>query len=320
MSAPGGSSDCPHLQCVGEVTKEELIQKSHVSRDNARTNGCVYVGCGESHVDHSTVHSQETHHNLTVNLTTLRVWCYACRKEVFLERKLGSRSPASPCRPPVLGSPALRAPPAAVCDDLDTEMEDEDELRTRGLTGLKNIGNTCYMNAALQALSNCPPLTQFFVDCGGLVRTEKKPALCKSYQKLVCDLWHKNRPSYVVPTNLFQGIKTVNPMFRGYSQQDSQEFLRCLMDQLHEELKEAVVETEEVPHATPMDEAAEDDHSQSDNDFQSCDSCGSSERAESEVARVAEDTNEAEMLLPEEVLPGGGISRRHLLHQHALVS
>lgn len=38
-----------------------------------------------------------------------------------------------------------------------------------------------------------PPLTQFFVECGGLVRTDKKPALCKSYQKLVSDLWHKNR-------------------------------------------------------------------------------------------------------------------------------
>lgn len=29
--APLSSCDCPHLDCVGEVTKEELIQKSHVS-------------------------------------------------------------------------------------------------------------------------------------------------------------------------------------------------------------------------------------------------------------------------------------------------
>lgn len=28
--APLSSCDCPHLDCVGEVTKEELIQKSHV--------------------------------------------------------------------------------------------------------------------------------------------------------------------------------------------------------------------------------------------------------------------------------------------------
>lgn len=28
-----------------------------------------------------------------MNLTTLRVWCYACGKEVFLERKLGPHSP-----------------------------------------------------------------------------------------------------------------------------------------------------------------------------------------------------------------------------------
>ena len=30
------------------------------------------------------------------------------------------------------------------------------------------------------------------------------------------------------------------PMFRGYTQQDSQEFLRYFMDQLHEELREPV--------------------------------------------------------------------------------
>uniref|UniRef100_A0A671N4I8 Ubiquitin carboxyl-terminal hydrolase n=1 Tax=Sinocyclocheilus anshuiensis TaxID=1608454 RepID=A0A671N4I8_9TELE len=314
------SNECPHLECVGEITKEELILKSHVSpyqEDPVSSynliscisfiqNGCSYVGCGESHADHSTFHSQETRHNLTVNLTTLRVWCYACSKEVFLERKLGPHaqlpSAAKPISDPKApGSPtSLRVPPAGTCDDLDIETEEEDELRTRGLTGLKNIGNTCYMNAALQALSNCPPLTQFFLDCGGLVKTDKKPALCKSYQKLITDLWHKNRNSYVVPTNLFQGIKAVNPMFRGYSQQDSQEFLRCLMDQLHEELKEPIPDPEDPNQAVAMDDSPdEDNHSQSD-DFQSCESCGSSDRADREGPRVPEDINEAEMLISEQ--------------------
>uniref|UniRef100_A0A668AD50 Ubiquitin carboxyl-terminal hydrolase n=1 Tax=Myripristis murdjan TaxID=586833 RepID=A0A668AD50_9TELE len=254
-------------------------------------NGCSYVGCGESHTDHSTVHSQETRHNLTVNLTTLRVWCYACGKEVFLERKLGPRSEAEQMSVPRL---------------VPLRTEYCGTLCPPGLTGLKNIGNTCYMNAALQALSNCPPLTQFFLECGGLVRTDKKPALCKSYQKLVSDLWHKNRPSYVVPTNLFQGIKAVNPMFRGYSQQDSQEFLRCLMDQLHEELKELQPEPDDQSNGITVDDSPDDDnHSQSDNDFQSCESCGSSDRADSEAqsrngdGRLMDDTNEAEMLIPE---------------------
>lgn len=35
---------------------------------------------------------QDTKHCLTVNLTTLRVWCYTCSKEVFLDRKLNGQS------------------------------------------------------------------------------------------------------------------------------------------------------------------------------------------------------------------------------------
>ncbi|MEQ2301284.1 Ubiquitin carboxyl-terminal hydrolase 33 [Ameca splendens] len=66
--APASSCDCPHLDCVGEITKEELIEKSHGQCQDCKVrgpnlwacleNGCAYVGCGESHADHSTVHSQ----------------------------------------------------------------------------------------------------------------------------------------------------------------------------------------------------------------------------------------------------------------------
>lgn len=72
------------------------------------------------------------------------------------------------------------------------------------------------------------------------------------------------------------------------------------MDQLHEELKEPIPEPEDPNQPVAMDDSPdEDNHSQSD-DFQSCESCGSSDRADSECPRVPEDINEAEMLISEQ--------------------
>ncbi|XP_032334524.1 LOW QUALITY PROTEIN: ubiquitin carboxyl-terminal hydrolase 20 [Camelus ferus] len=317
---------CPHLDSIGEVTKEDLLLKSKGTCQSCGVAGpnlwaclqvaCPYVGCGESYADHSTIHAQVKKHNLTVNLTTFRVWCYACEKEVFLEQRLAAHPPGPPPKFSEQDSPPpshpLKAVPIAVADEGESESEDDD-LKPRGLTGMKNLGNSCYMNAALQALSNCPPLTQFFLECGGLVRTDKKPALCKSYQKLVSEVWHRKRPSYVVPTSLSHGIKLVNPMFRGYAQQDTQEFLRCLMDQLHEELKEPVVAAVALTEArdsdsSDTDEKREGDRSPSEDEFLSCDSSSDRGDGEAQGRGGGGSQAEAELLMSEEA--GRAISEK----------
>lgn len=75
------------------------------------------------------------------------------------------------------------------------------------------------------------------------------------------------------------------------------------MDQLHEELKEVLPEPSDQSNGITVDDSPEEDnHSQSD-DFQSCESCGSSERADNEVQggnMLIDDTNEAELLIPEQ--------------------
>lgn len=57
--------------------------------------------------------------------------------------------------------------------------------------------------------------------------------------------------------------------------QDTQEFLRCLMDQLHEELKEPECGAESV-----REERRDGDRSPSEDEFLSCDSGASSDRGE----------------------------------------
>lgn len=85
-----------------------------------------------------------------------------------------------------------------------TDSSDSEDLerldKPAGLVGLQNIGNTCYMNAALQALSNAIPLTRFFLECPLVVHSlseGKKPGLSRIYQSLMSDIWQKKNGGYV---------------------------------------------------------------------------------------------------------------------------
>ncbi|KAJ8916678.1 hypothetical protein NQ315_000323 [Exocentrus adspersus] len=110
-----------------------------------------------------------------------------------------------------------------------------------GATGLHNLGNTCFMNAALQAVSNTRPLTLYFqrdsqlseLNCTNPLGT--KGAVAKRYTELCRELWAGSTRS-VAPVRLRYCVTKHAPHLAGGDQHDSQEFLAWLLDALHEDL------------------------------------------------------------------------------------
>lgn len=225
-----------------------------------------------------------------MNLSSQRVWCYLCECEVFIhnqanrfhQQRANSLDSNEGRRIFQHHSEFFDRSGAGESASFSSSDYDEEEIdyqgQLNGLVGLKNIANTCYMNSALQALSNSPPLTGFFLECGSIVQTKNsrsKVGLAKSYLRLIKELWLNKRRGYIVPDEIIRGISTIHPMFRGYQQHDTQEFLRCFMDQLHEELKEI---TPPPPEFSTVEDNTQDDSpcpspsSQSEAEYETCDS------------------------------------------------
>ncbi|CAD8046029.1 unnamed protein product [Paramecium sonneborni] len=111
----------------------------------------------------------------------------------------------------------------------------------KGICGLNNLGNTCFMNSSLQCLSNVTELTEYMIYNTYLQDlNEKNPLgtggrLACNYAELLKELYESTSTS-VAPWNVKKIIGQQAPQFNGYSQQDSQELLSYLLDGLHEDL------------------------------------------------------------------------------------
>uniref|UniRef100_A0A8C9QT14 Ubiquitin carboxyl-terminal hydrolase n=1 Tax=Scleropages formosus TaxID=113540 RepID=A0A8C9QT14_SCLFO len=121
-------------------------------------------------------------------------------------------------------------------------VDEQDSYRGQpGVCGLTNLGNTCFMNSALQCLSNTPPLTEYFLRNAYLEELNftnplgMRGEIAEAYADVIKQMW-SGRHYSVVPRIFKTKVGHFASQFLGYQQHDSQELLSFLLDGLHEDL------------------------------------------------------------------------------------
>ena len=116
---------------------------------------------------------------------------------------------------------------------------------TYPLTGLLNLGNTCYMNSALQCMRSIKQLTKYFlkyfnesqININNKIGTEG--FLTMAYANFIYKM-NKCDKEFFNPCYFKNSIGIIDKRYDNYEQQDIHEFLIFLIDSMHEDLNKVI--------------------------------------------------------------------------------
>ncbi len=125
-------------------------------------------------------------------------------------------------------------------------MSDSTEDQQRGVCGLINLGNTCYLNSSIQILRSIPEWAAFCADDILIEKCKNKESkevqILKSYADLTRGMWSQTVPRICRPALFLKDIRqavrdTIYEQFASPIPNDGHEFMQYLLDQFHEALK-----------------------------------------------------------------------------------
>jgi ubiquitin C-terminal hydrolase len=117
----------------------------------------------------------------------------------------------------------------SLCDDM--QMDESDAVVEYTFGGLKNLGNTCYLNSALQMLASLDNFSPTLESFTPLSQDADKLLLKHEFVTLIQSLQNGET---VRPDAFKKAFDQRSTLFIGYRQQDAHEFLTTLLNLLDE--------------------------------------------------------------------------------------
>uniref|UniRef100_A0A673IUH8 Ubiquitin carboxyl-terminal hydrolase n=1 Tax=Sinocyclocheilus rhinocerous TaxID=307959 RepID=A0A673IUH8_9TELE len=168
-------------------------------------------------------------HSVCMDCNSYSTFCYRCDEFVVNDTKLGHvqrvREHLQSLENSVSNTDRQRKRKLSDSSSPDSKLKkDSDSTIAQCATGLRNLGNTCFMNAILQSLSNIQVFSCYFKELPSVALRSGKTAGRRMYHT-------RSQGDSKVHFDL-SGV-----FCRGYQQQDAHEFLRYLLDHLHREMQ-----------------------------------------------------------------------------------
>ena len=132
-----------------------------------------------------------------------------------------------------------------IYDNTDNNKKDEANLILSSKVGLTNLGNTCFMNTCLQNLIHSEDFIKRLL--GKEKEIDKHTPITLKFLNLCKEMESSSRSRTVTPSEFKQKFGSKHSLFRGFGQNDTQEFCRVLLEDMNRELNE-------VKHKAPYKE------------------------------------------------------------------